>query len=55
MSNLDASERLALINENLAEILNPEIVDKIISDGGNPKIYWGELRRDSALMSHLTT
>lgn len=34
-------ERLALINENLAELLNPEIIKKILDEGGNPKIYWG--------------
>ncbi|CAM1507915.1 Fc.00g047630.m01.CDS01 [Cosmosporella sp. VM-42] len=38
---LPAEERLALIHENLAEVLNPEIIEKILTDGGNPKIYWG--------------
>ncbi|KAL1874358.1 hypothetical protein VTK73DRAFT_441 [Phialemonium thermophilum] len=41
MAGVEASERLALIRENLAEILNPEIIEKIIADGGHPKIYWG--------------
>ena len=42
MASQTASERLALINENLAEILNPEIIQKILDEGRNPKIYWGE-------------
>lgn len=42
MSIMTASERLALIRENLAEILNPEIIEKILEEGRNPKIYWGE-------------
>lgn len=42
MANMSASERLALINENLAEILNPEIIEKILEEGRNPKVYWGK-------------
>lgn len=42
MATTPASERLALIRENLAEILNPEIIEKIIDEGRNPKVYWGE-------------
>ncbi|KAJ3491730.1 hypothetical protein NLG97_g5547 [Lecanicillium saksenae] len=34
-------ERLALIRENLAEVLNAEIIEKILDEGRNPKIYWG--------------
>ncbi|KAJ4153929.1 hypothetical protein LMH87_010395 [Akanthomyces muscarius] len=34
-------QRLALINENLAEVLNQEIIEKILDEGRNPKIYWG--------------
>ncbi|KAI5467655.1 tyrosyl-tRNA synthetase, class Ib [Mariannaea sp. PMI_226] len=41
MANMEASERLALISENLAEVLNPEIIEKILKEGGHPKIYWG--------------
>ena len=41
MATLTAEARLALIRENLAELLNPEIIEKILTDGGNPKIYWG--------------
>lgn len=41
MAEMDAAERLALIRENLAEVLNPEIIEKILNEGGHPKIYWG--------------
>ncbi|KAH7325145.1 hypothetical protein B0I35DRAFT_349405 [Stachybotrys elegans] len=41
MAAMESPERLALIRENLAEFLNPEIVEKIVLEGGNPKIYWG--------------
>ncbi|KAI0006308.1 tyrosyl-tRNA synthetase, class Ib [Xylariaceae sp. FL0662B] len=41
MTELQASERLALIHENLAEVLNPEIIETIVAQGRNPKIYWG--------------
>lgn len=43
MAALTAEERLALIRENLAELLNPEIIEKILAEGGNPKVYWGAL------------
>jgi tyrosyl-tRNA synthetase len=41
-ADASAAERLDLIRENLAEVLNPEIIEKIINEGGNPKIYWGK-------------
>lgn len=41
MAAADASEKLALISENLTEILNPEIIEKILAEGRHPKIYWG--------------
>ncbi|PHH88014.1 hypothetical protein CDD83_8120 [Cordyceps sp. RAO-2017] len=41
MAGMTASERLVLIRENLAEILNPEIIEKILEEGRNPKVYWG--------------
>ncbi|KAH7161485.1 hypothetical protein EDB81DRAFT_784911 [Dactylonectria macrodidyma] len=41
MATMTPEERLALISENLAEVLNPEIIDKILKEGGHPKIYWG--------------
>ena len=31
----------ALIKENLAEVLNEEIIKKILDEGQHPKIYWG--------------
>jgi tyrosyl-tRNA synthetase len=44
MASMEPSERLALIQENLAEVLNFEIVEKIIAEGNNPRIYWGIYR-----------
>ncbi|KAK4140552.1 tyrosine--tRNA ligase, cytoplasmic [Dichotomopilus funicola] len=41
MAAADADQRLALINENLAEVLNEEIIKKILDEGRHPKIYWG--------------
>lgn len=41
MSGQSTEERLALIKENLAEVLNPEIIESILAEGKNPKIYWG--------------
>ncbi|OQE25343.1 hypothetical protein PENSTE_c006G08547 [Penicillium steckii] len=40
---LDASaqKRMDLIDENLAELMNPEIVQEILAEGRNPRIYWG--------------
>lgn len=38
-----AKERFALISENLAEFLNPEIIENILAEGRDPKIYWGRL------------
>ncbi|KAI1283502.1 tyrosyl-tRNA synthetase [Xylaria sp. FL0933] len=37
----NAGERIALIKENLAEFLNPEIIETIVNEGRNPRIYWG--------------
>jgi tyrosyl-tRNA synthetase len=37
----NASERFALISESLAEILNPELIEKVLAEGRNPRIYWG--------------
>ncbi|KAF2842633.1 tyrosyl-tRNA synthetase [Patellaria atrata CBS 101060] len=40
-SSLEVPEKLALINENLAEILNPELIERVLAEGRNPRIYWG--------------
>lgn len=37
-----AKERFALINENLQEILNPELIESILEKGDSPCIYWGK-------------
>ncbi|CAJ2505331.1 Uu.00g127250.m01.CDS01 [Anthostomella pinea] len=39
---MTAPERLALIQVNLAEFINPEIVQKALDEGRNPKVYWGQ-------------
>ncbi|KAL4802055.1 hypothetical protein BDV18DRAFT_65892 [Aspergillus unguis] len=36
-----AKARLELITENLAETLNPEIIEQVLAEGRNPRIYWG--------------
>ncbi|KAF1816353.1 tyrosyl-tRNA synthetase [Eremomyces bilateralis CBS 781.70] len=41
MADPRAAERFDLIKENLAEILNPEIIENILAEGRDPKIYWG--------------
>lgn len=38
---MELQDRLALINENLIEVLNPELIEQPIAEGRNPKIYWG--------------
>ena len=42
MTTLEVSEKLALIKENLVEVLNPEIIETALSEGRNLRIYWGE-------------
>lgn len=42
MAALDSDQKLALIKENLAEVLNEEIIKQILDEGRSPKIYWGE-------------
>jgi tyrosyl-tRNA synthetase len=34
-------EKLALITKNLAEALNPEIIEAVLNEGRNLKVYWG--------------
>lgn len=41
MASMTTEERLALIRENLAEVLNPEIIEKVMAEGRDPKVYWG--------------
>lgn len=41
MADSTPEQRLALIKENLAEVLNEEIIKKVLDEGGHPKIYWG--------------
>lgn len=40
--SLTADEKIALINENLQEVLKPEIIDDVIRRQNRPLIiYWG--------------
>ncbi|PLB38056.1 tyrosine--tRNA ligase TYS1 [Aspergillus candidus] len=41
MATLDAKQKFDLITENLAEVLNPEIIEGILAEGRSLKIYWG--------------
>lgn len=34
--------RFDLIRENLSEILNPELIESVLAEGRNPRIYWGK-------------
>ena len=43
MASKTAEERIALIKENLAEFLNPEIIENIVNEGHSPRIYWGKV------------
>lgn len=43
-----AQARFDLIKENLGEILNPEIIESVLTEGRNPRIYWG----NNCLLSH---
>ncbi|KAK4099988.1 tyrosine tRNA ligase [Parathielavia hyrcaniae] len=36
-----SDKRFSLIKENLAEVLNEEIIKKVLDEGRHPKIYWG--------------
>ncbi|KAK7920949.1 tyrosyl-tRNA synthetase [Apiospora marii] len=38
---MDATARYALIKDNLAEVLDAPIIENILAEGRNPKIYWG--------------
>lgn len=36
-------EKLALIRENLQEVLNPEIIEEVLDKGETLRIYFGQL------------
>lgn len=38
-----AQARFDLIRENLGEILNPELIESILAEGRNPRVYWGKI------------
>lgn len=47
MAVLGAEEKFALISENLAEVLNPELIQRILAEGRNVRVYWGMLVQTS--------
>jgi hypothetical protein len=48
-----AQARYDLITNNLAEVLDPEIIQKVLAEGRNPRIYWGTgMFIDAAIADH---
>ena len=46
MPDLDSQQKIALINENLQEVLRPDIIENVIVTEGRPlAIYWGNVLR----------
>lgn len=41
---LSPEQRFDLIKENLGEVLNPELIESILKEGRNPRVYWGKDR-----------
>jgi len=41
MAASTADEKYALIADNLAEVINPEIIKDILARGDDLKVYWG--------------
>ncbi|KAJ5100507.1 hypothetical protein N7456_006559 [Penicillium angulare] len=37
----EAQSRFDLIRDNLGEILNPELIEEVLAEGRNPRVYWG--------------
>jgi len=40
-ANMTEEDKMALIKVNLAEVLNPEIMDEALKRQGHLKVYWG--------------
>lgn len=40
-ASMSEEEKMALIKVNLAEVLNPEIMDEALEKQGHLKVYWG--------------
>jgi tyrosyl-tRNA synthetase len=40
-ANMSEDEKMALIKVNLAEVLNPEIMEEALKKHGHLKVYWG--------------
>ncbi len=41
MASMEAREKFALITESLAEVLNPELIESVLAEGRNLRVYWG--------------
>jgi hypothetical protein len=37
-----AKARYDIIAENLAEVINPELIEQVLAEGRNPRVYWGK-------------
>lgn len=40
-----AKYRFDLIGENLAEIINPELIETVLAEKRNLRVYWGKAMR----------
>lgn len=50
MADLDPEQKIALINENLQEVLRPDIIEHAIVKENRPlTIYWGKGHRKSQM------
>lgn len=48
-TGLQTNTHFLQINSNLAEFLNPEIIQDILKSGRNPRVYWGTAVRTMRL------
>jgi tyrosyl-tRNA synthetase len=57
MADLDPQQKIALINENLQEVLRPDIIENAIVKEDRPLvIYWGNVsRKHSTTNQHTNT
>lgn len=50
MADLDPQQKIALINENLQEVLRPDIIEHVMVKENRPlAIYWGKRHHKSEL------
>jgi hypothetical protein len=46
-----AKARYDIIAENLAEVINPELIEQVLAEGRNPRVYWGNFGPFPPLLS----